>query len=272
MRLGQKTSNSKPWRMGTVHGFRKRCCSRFHSHLLRNQLARKGSRTCFEGPFGEVIRDTGPMAKANPFRFSTKYQDDETDLLYYGYRYYSASTGRWLSSDPIGEFGFQITHEDFVEKMVDRAADGMVLESPNGYLFVRNASTGAADLLGLVEVETGVNRAETSFAYIAIESHYFLEVDGNTCGFWPKGGKKKLLSLLPFMWVKGHVYSPDPLSPPEKLTPVKLDDCKYDIKKFKPCVQAQCYDHDTGRYNLLFHNCWHWRESLIDKCKKASKR
>ena len=33
------------------------------------------------GPFGEFIRATGPMAKANPFRFSTKYQDDETDLV-----------------------------------------------------------------------------------------------------------------------------------------------------------------------------------------------
>ena len=30
------------------------------------------------GPFGEVIRATGPMAKENPFRFSTKYQDEET--------------------------------------------------------------------------------------------------------------------------------------------------------------------------------------------------
>ena len=48
-----------------------------------------------KAPFGEVLRATGPMAKANPFRFSTKYQDDETDLLYYGYRYYNASTGRW---------------------------------------------------------------------------------------------------------------------------------------------------------------------------------
>ena len=57
------------------------------------------------GPFGEVIRATGPMAKANPFRFSTKYQDDETDLLYYGYRYYNASTGRWISRDPIEEQG-----------------------------------------------------------------------------------------------------------------------------------------------------------------------
>jgi len=55
------------------------------------------------GPFGEVIRATGPMAKANPFRFSTKYQDDEADLFYYGYRYYNASTGRWLSRDPLAE-------------------------------------------------------------------------------------------------------------------------------------------------------------------------
>jgi RHS repeat-associated protein len=57
------------------------------------------------GPFGEVMRATGPMAKANPFRFSTKYQDDESDLLYYGYRYFNAGTGRWLGRDLIGEAG-----------------------------------------------------------------------------------------------------------------------------------------------------------------------
>ena len=34
------------------------------------------------GPFGELLRATGPMAKANPFRFSTKYQDDESDLVF----------------------------------------------------------------------------------------------------------------------------------------------------------------------------------------------
>jgi RHS repeat-associated protein len=57
------------------------------------------------GPFGEVIRATGPMAKLNPFRFSTKYDDDETDFLYYGYRFYNPSTGRWLNRDPIEELG-----------------------------------------------------------------------------------------------------------------------------------------------------------------------
>jgi len=56
-------------------------------------------------PFGELIRATGPMSKQTPFRFSTKYQDDEAGLLYYGYRYYQPVTGRWVSRDPIEEIG-----------------------------------------------------------------------------------------------------------------------------------------------------------------------
>jgi RHS repeat-associated protein len=55
------------------------------------------------GPFGETIRATGALAKKNPFRFSTKYTDNETGLLYYGYRYYDPVTGRWPNRDPIGE-------------------------------------------------------------------------------------------------------------------------------------------------------------------------
>ncbi len=79
------------------------------------------------GPFGEVIRATGPMAQANPFRFSTKYQDDETGLLYYGFRYYNLCTGRWLSRDPFGELG------------VDS----------NLYSFLSGNSVNSYDLLGL---------------------------------------------------------------------------------------------------------------------------
>jgi RHS repeat-associated protein len=57
------------------------------------------------GPFGEVIRATGPMAKVNPFRFSTDYYDDETDIIMYPRRPYSPSAGRFLTRDPIGENG-----------------------------------------------------------------------------------------------------------------------------------------------------------------------
>ncbi|HEY5912156.1 MAG TPA: RHS repeat-associated core domain-containing protein [Verrucomicrobiae bacterium] len=79
------------------------------------------------GPFGELIRATGPMAKANSFRFSTKYKDDETDLLYYGHRYYNPSPGRWVSRDPLGEDG-----------------------GKNIYCILANNPIGYYDLLGLI--------------------------------------------------------------------------------------------------------------------------
>jgi len=84
---------------------RNACCSRSHSDPVQSQRFNKTPRTCLEGPFGEVLRATGPMAKVNPIRFSSKYQDDETDLLYYGHRYYNASSGRWLNRDPEEEDG-----------------------------------------------------------------------------------------------------------------------------------------------------------------------
>ena len=40
-----------------------------------------------------------------PSGFSTKYEDAETGLLYYGFRYYSPDLGRWINRDPIGEDG-----------------------------------------------------------------------------------------------------------------------------------------------------------------------
>ena len=53
-------------------------------------------------PFGNIIRASGIHAETNPFRFSSKFTDDETGLVYYGYRYYDPPRGRWLSRDPIG--------------------------------------------------------------------------------------------------------------------------------------------------------------------------
>jgi RHS repeat-associated protein len=114
-------------RRAGFHGFRKVWGFRACSHLAGALPTRRSSRTCFEGPFGEPLRATGPMAKVNPFRFSTKFQDDETDLLYYGYRYYNASTGRWVNRDPIEESGGRnlygtvnnnlINHKDFLGLM-----------------------------------------------------------------------------------------------------------------------------------------------------------
>jgi RHS repeat-associated protein len=54
-------------------------------------------------PYGNAIVAEGPYATANPYRFSTKQWDGNIGLSYWGYRYYSPTTGRWLSRDPIEE-------------------------------------------------------------------------------------------------------------------------------------------------------------------------
>lgn len=57
--------------------------------------------------FGKVPSgyEGGLMKDDNPIRFSTQYTDDETGLVYYGFRYYDPSKGRFLNRDPIGEAG-----------------------------------------------------------------------------------------------------------------------------------------------------------------------
>jgi RHS repeat-associated protein len=81
------------------------------------------------GAFGEAVMTTG-VAASLPFGFSTKFEEKETGLYYYGFRYYNPSTGRWLSRDPISERG------------------GL-----NLYGFVENDGLNKADLAGLLSID-----------------------------------------------------------------------------------------------------------------------
>lgn len=64
-------------------------------------------------PFGNLQRSAGGYSDANPFRSATKYTDtknvgageQETGLIYYGHRFYSAQLGRFINRDPIEESG-----------------------------------------------------------------------------------------------------------------------------------------------------------------------
>ncbi len=58
-------------------------------------------------PYGEALRvDVVDVALADqPFRFSTKWTDDETGLVYYGRRFYDPRNGRFVGRDPIREKG-----------------------------------------------------------------------------------------------------------------------------------------------------------------------
>lgn len=73
--------------------------------LLVNTASGNMSGAYDYGPFGEILRQSGDYATLSPYRFSTKYTDDESGFLDYGYRYYNPTVGRWISRDPIEESG-----------------------------------------------------------------------------------------------------------------------------------------------------------------------
>jgi RHS repeat-associated protein len=153
-----------------MHALRKACRSRFSSHSSGIQWHGKTARTCFEGAFGEVLRATGPMAKVNPFRFSTKYQDDETDLLYYGYRYYNASTGRWASTDPKEELGFAILR---LNRAPRATRGGMRRPLADSYVAARNNLISHWDVLGLEDVSKTLPCPNTDGGMPSV-GHYLL--------------------------------------------------------------------------------------------------
>lgn len=57
------------------------------------------------GPYGEKVKSTGPLSAVNRIQFSSKAFDAESELLNFGYRYYSPSLGRFLNRDPVSEPG-----------------------------------------------------------------------------------------------------------------------------------------------------------------------
>jgi len=177
----------------------------------QNQGVGAKSRTTNLGPFGEVIRATGPMAKVNPFRFSTQYQDDETDLIMYPARPYNPSTGRWLTRDPAEEDG-----------------------GPNLYGFVGNDPIAAVDPFGLATytLSTGKQWAY-SFGFISIGGANGLHVtitatSGDLCRF---DGDPTVTPKLKNRWF-WHKYSDNTTSK------------TYDSdRKCKDCRKVQCFKY-----------------------------
>ena len=80
------------------------------------------------------------------FSFSTKYEDVETGLLYYGYRYYDPVTGRWPSRDPIEERG-GINLYSFGPNSSVNGYDYLGMDWLDGVLIFCEFCAGASDSL-----------------------------------------------------------------------------------------------------------------------------
>jgi RHS repeat-associated protein len=92
----------------------------------------------------EPIAAATPAAKANRFRFPTKPRNDETDTVYYGYRYYNASTGRWITRDPVSDPGFG--------NASSADTPDITPETAVMYTFVRNDPVDFFDATGLLSI------------------------------------------------------------------------------------------------------------------------
>jgi RHS repeat-associated protein len=57
-------------------------------------------------PFGNILSQSGLLADANLYRFSSKEYHQQSALVYYLYRFYDAKLQRWSNCDPKDESGF----------------------------------------------------------------------------------------------------------------------------------------------------------------------
>jgi len=122
-------------------------------------------------PFGGLLLADGVAAEANPFRFSTKYRDNETGSYYYGYRYLRTKHGRWLSRDPIGE-----------------------KDDPNVMRFAVNAPSNYVDFLGLKKCTPRVLQSVLVIRYSGGLGHEFLNIGTEFRGFYPDSDKAELFT------------------------------------------------------------------------------
>ena len=121
-------------------------------------------------PYGELLRETGLLAHQNPFRFSTKYWDDESGLVYYNFRFYSPALGKWIGRDP--------------------TTDQIYL---NLYLFCHNNPINRFDTDGRIE-ELDVEAATGLGEYI----------DAAMCGAIINGTLSMVTSQLENAYLGGH--------------------------------------------------------------------
>ena len=85
-------------------------------------------------PFGNTISQSGMLAAANVYRFSSKEIHANSGMYYYLYRFYDPELQRWINQDPIAEDG-----------------------GPNLYEFVMNRPLNRIDILGLDGANTVQN-------------------------------------------------------------------------------------------------------------------
>jgi RHS repeat-associated protein len=54
-------------------------------------------------PYGRTMSQSGTLATANRYRFSSKETHSQSGMYYYGFRFYEPHLQRWVNRDPLGD-------------------------------------------------------------------------------------------------------------------------------------------------------------------------
>ncbi len=165
------------------------------------------------GPFGETLA-VEENGVSNPFRFSTKFLDGESGLLYYGYRYYDPVTGRWPSRDPIEENGgmnlYGFAGNDGINKwdiygMLSCCHLPDYMHGPPARYDEKTHCCIKGEIIEGKLVSIGVARNQNfKDPKDLTPTHAWLEFPGGSVGFWrgttgPLNGPGRILSPDPYV-------------------------------------------------------------------------
>ncbi len=250
-------------------------------------------------PFGAVT-SVGDFEQ--PFQWSSEFYDSELDLVYYNYRHYSPSLGRWLSRDPIEEQG-GLNLYCFVGNISTLKFDimGMVLHSNflaqgrkgccdgKEYYYFEHCCIKNED--GTEQLVSKNESVQSELTYVELRGrgnipwllqHVWLEIPPDFAfGFYPKDKTSKPISL------PGGVYPEDE---PQKTfenwgddswlktkskKKISLRKCNYDVSAFNACVRNRIIkdmNSDLNYIVLIYRDCEIWANDVISDCKKLSRR
>jgi len=175
---------------------------------------------------------------------------------------YRTASGRakWPNRDPLGDEAFFTLHTQGKSRSERRQFRAEALKPL--YVFVGNTPINAIDAFGLKKVKTGVKTCNQG---LKDNLHGFVEIDGQGYGFYPVDGSSC-----------GVIHGPGQINPDDPSTAsckdVELDDCAYDIKKFKDCLKNKV-QQSPPTYSVYGNNCRQWRNSIVSECaQEADKR
>jgi RHS repeat-associated protein len=188
-----------------------------HSKLLIIEITLIGDFTYpAKGPFGQLISSS--VTVANPYQYNTKYTDEETGFVYYGYRYYNSATGRWLNQDPIGIDGGINVYNSVSNNMVNGFAGGMSWSAGMSRDVGDSSESMGVDAWGNYEFD--VHQFLTEFLAVSagIGAKYAEKIGVQTQALDAKGDSRdamhKAFGFLPVNWAnmkKYHFVSSDRL-------------------------------------------------------------